>query len=351
MNQENQPGIDINSADEATLTELQGVGRRLAKRIIQARPFDSIDDLRRVRGISERDVERLRPSLTISGVTDPLEEIKAEVEPEEPDDTEEPEEEEEKDEETMVADQPPEEEPLPDIPEAIPGDEIKVDETDEIEEAEQPDAVEDVDEEADELASVEDQEVEMDTEVDAELIEEPLAEESAAQPSYITRGGACSLILIGGFFTLILAVALTLGILSSINQGQLSYASPANVASLQTQAEVLSAQTQTLAGDIDGLRARIDNLESLTSQVSEIETEVDGLQENLTEIQATMASNQADYDALVAEYDGLVAQLEDIDAEIQALSSQGTRSESFLQGLRTLMEELFPQEPEVEETP
>jgi len=43
--------------------------------------------------------------------------------------------------------------------------------------------------------------------------------------------------------------------------------------------------------------------------------------------------------------------LEDIDAEIQALNNQGTRSEGFLEGLYNLMEELFPQEPGVEETP
>ena len=78
------------------------------------------------------------------------------------------------------------------------------------------------------------------------------------------------------------------------------------------------------------------------SQVSEMQAEVSGLQEDLAEIQATVASNQAEYDALVTT-------LEDINAEIQTLNDQGTRSESFLEGRRPLLEELFPQEPEVEE--
>ena len=69
MDQE-QISIDINTADEASLTKLQGVGTYLAKRIIEGRPFESIDDLTRVSGLSENDVERLRPFLSITGVSE-----------------------------------------------------------------------------------------------------------------------------------------------------------------------------------------------------------------------------------------------------------------------------------------
>ena len=67
---QDQISIDINTADEASLTKLQGVGTYLAKRIIEGRPFESIDDLTRVRGLSENDVERLRPFLSITGVSE-----------------------------------------------------------------------------------------------------------------------------------------------------------------------------------------------------------------------------------------------------------------------------------------
>ena len=69
MDQE-QISIDINTADEASLTKLQGVGSYLAKRIIERRPFESIDDLTSVRGLSKNDVERLRPFLSITGVSE-----------------------------------------------------------------------------------------------------------------------------------------------------------------------------------------------------------------------------------------------------------------------------------------
>jgi len=46
--------IDINSADQRTLEKLPGVGPVTADRIIQHRPFQSREDLKRIRGIGER---------------------------------------------------------------------------------------------------------------------------------------------------------------------------------------------------------------------------------------------------------------------------------------------------------
>ena len=92
MDQENQISIDINSADEKSLTELQGVGAHLARRIIEERPFATIDDLTRVRGISEKDVERLRPFLSIVDAPEDsqiLDEMEVVDEPEDPEDTDE----------------------------------------------------------------------------------------------------------------------------------------------------------------------------------------------------------------------------------------------------------------------
>ncbi len=75
MDQKNQPSIDINSADVEALTQLKGVGKRLAERIIEARPFESVEDLTRVRGISTKDVEKLRPYLTVFVASDPFEAV------------------------------------------------------------------------------------------------------------------------------------------------------------------------------------------------------------------------------------------------------------------------------------
>jgi competence protein ComEA len=61
--------VDLNSADEAALDGLPGVGPVLAGRILQWRAqngrFTSVDELAEVSGIGERLLERLRPLVTV----------------------------------------------------------------------------------------------------------------------------------------------------------------------------------------------------------------------------------------------------------------------------------------------
>ena len=52
--------IDINSASAEELDELYGVGPVYAERIIEARPFDSVDDLIEVNGIGEITLEKIK---------------------------------------------------------------------------------------------------------------------------------------------------------------------------------------------------------------------------------------------------------------------------------------------------
>ena len=63
------PEIDLNAADAATLDRLPGVGPVLAARIVEHRrahgPFERVEDLRAVRGIGPRLLERLRPCVRI----------------------------------------------------------------------------------------------------------------------------------------------------------------------------------------------------------------------------------------------------------------------------------------------
>lgn len=66
--------IDLNSADEARLDLLPGIGPSLARRIVENRRrfgfFDSIDNLQRVSGIGPRTIERFRPYAVVSQVED-----------------------------------------------------------------------------------------------------------------------------------------------------------------------------------------------------------------------------------------------------------------------------------------
>jgi competence protein ComEA len=53
--------IDINTATEKELRTIPGVGPVTARRIIEARPFRSADDLRKVNGIGDKKYETMRP--------------------------------------------------------------------------------------------------------------------------------------------------------------------------------------------------------------------------------------------------------------------------------------------------
>lgn len=59
--------VDVNTADWPELAQLPGIGETLAQRIIATRdergPFLDHDDLRRVRGIGPKTLEKIRPYL------------------------------------------------------------------------------------------------------------------------------------------------------------------------------------------------------------------------------------------------------------------------------------------------
>jgi DNA uptake protein ComE-like DNA-binding protein len=57
--------IDINSASEKDLESLPGIGSVIARRIIESRPYRTVDDLQRVKGIGEKRLAEIRPYLTV----------------------------------------------------------------------------------------------------------------------------------------------------------------------------------------------------------------------------------------------------------------------------------------------
>lgn len=81
--------VDINRASREELESLPGVGPTLAARIISGRPYARVDDLRRVRGIGERTLARIRDRARVSEVAqeaDPdggRQEVRGEVAPHE----------------------------------------------------------------------------------------------------------------------------------------------------------------------------------------------------------------------------------------------------------------------------
>jgi competence protein ComEA len=63
--------VDINTASEAELDKLPGIGPVKAKAIVAERqkngPFKSVDDLKRVKGIGDKVFDKLKTEITVSG--------------------------------------------------------------------------------------------------------------------------------------------------------------------------------------------------------------------------------------------------------------------------------------------
>lgn len=58
--------VDLNVADRKTLAAVPGIGPELADRIVAARPFTSLDDLDRVKGLTAEQLEQIRAVATVT---------------------------------------------------------------------------------------------------------------------------------------------------------------------------------------------------------------------------------------------------------------------------------------------
>jgi competence protein ComEA len=65
--------INVNKATQEELMMLPGIGEKTAKNIISYRqangPFKSIDQLTKVKGLSRKKLDKLRPALVLDGET------------------------------------------------------------------------------------------------------------------------------------------------------------------------------------------------------------------------------------------------------------------------------------------
>jgi competence protein ComEA len=65
--------VDLNSANQAQLESVNGIGPVKAKAIIEYRtkkgPFKSVDDLEKVNGFGKKTVDKVRAEVTVGGAT------------------------------------------------------------------------------------------------------------------------------------------------------------------------------------------------------------------------------------------------------------------------------------------
>jgi septal ring factor EnvC (AmiA/AmiB activator) len=174
----------------------------------------------------------------------------------------------------------------------------------------------------------------------------------------LTRAYVSWMVALGGLLTLILALALSLGVLAALNGGQLQYVRPGEFGQLQVQVEGLETRAGVLDEDVASLRTRLNNLEALSGRVGDLEQVAEKLKSNLAGIESSVESLTEQTGDLRGEVTEITLQLEEVgseltdlreqlgevDSKLEALEAQSERSQAFLDGLRDLVNGLFQPE-------
>jgi hypothetical protein len=282
--------INLNTAKPDDLTTLPGVGTAMAKRIIAARPYDSIEALQQVSGVGPALFERLAPLVSLVDLEDEEEIIYLEATTDTPP---------AETEEILEAVDTPTEESLP--------------------EAAQPEEQEDEEPEAEPIPR------------DKAIIPVNEPEEKTSKPTEgpkpVTWGRVLLLSTAFSLGAFVFAVLLTLGIIGTINNG-LRYASPSDLHFMSGQLDSLDSQIGVVLDDIENLRTRLDNLEAMSAQVGELQA----------------ATEQLSADMAIT-----VDLVSGMETQIDELESRTVGFQAFLDGLAELLTSLT--EPVQEDVP
>lgn len=350
--------INPNIADVETLSALPGIGREMAKRIIDARPYRHAEDLRKVQGIGPTVLARLQSELTFNGSeddeggsTEEAEVVEAKV-PEAEDTHEMPpppeqaaqEPVESREAEGEVAEAPPGAPETPPEPVTQPSEEPEAAEPpvgaqtalgEEVEEAEESEGAESTEAMPVEAA----EEAELAETTPGRAVEEP-------QP--VRRGWVLWVVAGSALLILILSLGLNLGILASINNGGLQFASPAELGEVRVRVDGLNARADELGQEVQGLRARLDNVEAFGGRIDALEGSTEQLGAELEDTASEVQGLSTEVSSIGQELDSLGQDLAALDQEIagvqdevQTLQEQTARTESFFEGLQSLLDELF----------
>lgn len=294
MTEEEQFKINLNTADEKTLQQLPGIGRSLAKKIVDSRPFSEVDDLQKIRGLGKSVLERITPHLVIE---EPQDQVEVDLD-EEPTDLE------------MPKDFAPDIEP--EISYISPDGQKEDDLTD-----------------SQLLYEAEDTSEAVAPDVQEEKVDEKKPPVPAKKPRLVrafSRMETIWLVVAVGVMTLILSVLMSLVILGGIN-GTLDFSQLQTVKQLENDVSVFETSLERLSSSIDAIDQRLAPLEGLSGRMTSVEDLVDTVRGDVEDALATVELMQSDLDNLSVETARLSGRIDLFDA--------------FLDGLHSLINEIF----------
>ena len=359
--------IDPNTASIGRLMEVKSIGPELAKRIITARPFENVNGLLRVNGIGENFLNNIRPEFEITSENEKVSKIDVETHvgsylAEEAQQTEASDQQGEGGSEEIQAER--SESWVEGARETAFSDTNRETWEEALEEKVAMEAGTGELESSPELVlnavgtkanlippKTQEKPATRKSELDRQasetppLREKPAAnsapreeakkvethnEKIATRPVGMTRIQSLWISVAVSFFTLMLALFLTLGILAGLNSGQLQYSLPSQYNALDARAKTLESQVGNLGFEIEGMRTRIDNLETLGDRIGEVEQTTETL--------------RAELEAASSQINELSNEITTMRSEVEATQEQLYKYQSFFEGLRELITNLFTEE-------
>ena len=284
---ENNQYVNPNLADSETLRRLPGIGAEIAKRLIEARPFEDVEDLGRVPGLGQRTLERIAPYLTFDSDQGRL-----------------------------------------DGPSSDASFEEGFNGRRDLQDGAKPEGDDSQEEVSGSLVETTSAQVKPDE--PPREIPKKGAELPAPQEGYSRRE---SLWLMAGFgvLALIFSVIISLAIVGGIN-GTLDFRQIAAFRSLQSDVVLLQGNLESLSANLDSMNQRLEALEGLTGRVVTVEEQVDLLQSDVQSALDTVETMQGD--------------IERIDGETARLSEHVATFDTFLQGLREVLNDALGTAPD-----
>lgn len=296
--------VEINTASQRKLLTLPGIGRAMAARIQDARPFTTPEDLLRVSGITETMLEKIKPHIVTLPLTELTQEVIPELEPEiaTPEATALP--------ESTVLKEEAAAEAAPALPsieaEKQPKSQAKPSKPKSPPEPEAPQPTS-----------------------EAKVVGTAVVPYFKTQPNYVKVEQALWMSIGSAVIAMVFALILCLGILIAIN-GSLRYPTLAEIAPLSRDVAGIGAQANTLRQDLDGMRQRLDNLEGLSGRMTSLESVNEAMH---TEVEA--ASKQVD--SMRQTVEDMSDQVGEVQRGLDAVRMQTNNFQLFLDGLRNLL--------------